>query len=159
MSTAVVTIDLVVPSGYAPEDYAKLFANSGSGDIDWDNPANNRIYDLFPGGAGIYGFGRAPFGHFRFGHGHSMRAAGFGHLPFGKFPFGHGTGWIRITKELTDCGAYKYAFIAYDEHGNEHTGTPGEATISAHFAPDAPTGLKPVSYNKDTDVLVLEELQ
>lgn len=155
--TASITVEFAVPVGYIQGDYAKLFGNSGSGAIDFNNPLDNSIYELFPQGSGLYGFGHAPFGHFRWGHGHSMRTAGFGHLPFGHFPFGHGTAVIRAKVKVTECGAYKFAFGCYDLSGNVHVGTPDEVEVHVHIAPEAPTGLKKLSYDKATDILILEE--
>ena len=63
----------VVPKGYNPGDYAQLHGNGGSGSVDWNNPLTDTVYDLFPNGAGIYGWGHAPWGHFRWGHADSMR--------------------------------------------------------------------------------------
>ncbi len=155
--SAQVTITFAVPPGHLPGDYAKLFGNSGAGDIDYNTPLNNNIYELFPQGAGIYGYGHAPFGHFRYGKGHAMRTAGYGHLPFGHFPFGIGTTIIEATDIVDACGTYKYAFVCYDAAGNEDAGTPEEAEIEIHLAPPAPLfGLEKNSYNKTTDVLVLD---
>lgn len=154
---AKVTIQFVVPVGYQQGDYAQLHGNGGSGDIDWNNPLDDNNYELFPRGAGIFGFGHAPFGHFRFGKGHSMRAAGFGHLPFGHFPFGYGTAAIEAANEVDSCGVdYKYSLACYDSLGNLHVGSPEEETVTVHIAPLAPTGLVINSYNKDTDVLTLD---
>jgi len=150
-----ITIDFVVPVGYQAGDYARLCTNGGSGDIDYDNPLE-AIYDLFPNGAGIYGWGHAPWGHFRWGHAHSMRTAGWGHLPWGRFPWGHGTAVITAQYRADCCGAYKFAFACYDTAGNVHAGTPEEVTVHVHIAPPAPVGLKLYSYNKTTDVLVLD---
>ena len=150
-----ITIQWVVVGGYLPGDYARLHGNSGSGDINWDTPLINNIFELFPRGAGIYGFGLAPWGHFLWGHAFSMRTLGWGHLPWGKFPWGYGTIVIKAIYIATDCGAYKFAFACYDALGNLHEGTPDEVTVHVHIAPPAPTGLKKVSYDKGTDVLVL----
>lgn len=151
-----VTIEYIVPAGYREGDYAKLHGNGGVGSIDWNNPLSEEVFDLFPNGAGLFGFGLAPFGHHRFGHAHSMRAAGFGRLPFGHHPFGHGTATITATYEVEDCGDYKFGFACYDELGNAHEGSPEETELEIHLAPAAPTGLKKNSYDKDTDVLVLD---
>ncbi|RKY04554.1 MAG: hypothetical protein DRP66_11585, partial [Planctomycetota bacterium] len=114
-----ITLQFVVPAGFIKGDYARLYSDAGAGIIDYDTPVDNRLYDLFPAGAGIYGFGHAPFGRFRFGHGHAMRAIGFGRLPFGRFPFGHGSAQITAThKVAAECGDYKYAFRTYDAAGN-----------------------------------------
>ena len=62
---ALVTIQFIVGLGYLRGDYARLHGNGGSGDIDFNTPVNNEVYDLFPDNAGIYGWGHAPWGHFR----------------------------------------------------------------------------------------------
>ena len=152
---AKITISFVVPAGYSPGDYARLCGNGGSGAVDYNNPIDNADYDLFPNGAGIYGFGRAPFGSFRFGRGHSMNALGFGRLPFGRFPFGHGSALITADYRVDQCGDYKFGFACYDSLGNLHAGTPEETTVNVHIAPAAPTGLIKQSYNKTTDILTL----
>ena len=154
--SAVITVDFVVPVGYIEGDYAKLFGNSGSGEIDYETPLDRSIYELFPKGSGLFGYGHAPFGHFRYGHAHSMRTAGYGHLPYGRFPYGHGSAWLRAKVRVTECGAYKFAFSCYDACGNLHVGTPDEVTADVHIAPEAPTRLKKYSYDKDTDILILE---
>ena len=150
-----ITLEHTVPVGYCQGDYAYLHGNAGEGDIDWDTPVSSERFNLFPRGAGVYGFGFAPWGHFRWGRAHSQRAAGWGHLSWGDFPWGHGTGIIRAAYEVSDCGAYKFGFTCYDELGNLHTGTPEEVDVHVHVAPLAPTGLTKESYNKTTDVLVL----
>jgi hypothetical protein len=153
---AIITIRFCVPPGHEAGDYARLHGNGGSGAIDWDNPISNQIFDLFPKGAGIYGYGHAPWGHSRWGHAHSMGTAGWGHMPWGHFPWGHGTAVITAQYRATECGEYKFAFKCYDELGNAHEGTPDEVTVDVHIAPPAPTGLKKVSYDKATDFLILE---
>ena len=152
----IVIIQFVVPVGYMPGDWAQLHGNSGSGSIDWDDPLTNQRFDLYPNGAGIMGFGRAPFGRHRFGRSHAVGVPGFGRLPFGRHPFGHGTTVIEATELITECGDHKYGFACYDPAGNVHVGTPDEVTVEVHTAPPAPTGLVKNSYNKTTDVLVLD---
>lgn len=156
--TALVTIQFVVPAGHREGDYAKLHSNGGSGDIDWNSPVDNNIYPLFPQAKGIAGFGHAPFGNHRFGKAHSTGPLGFGQLPFGNHPFGLGTALVTATDEVTECGSYKYGFACYDEFGNQHEGTPEEAELNIHMAPEAPEGLKKKSYNKTNDVLILETI-
>ncbi|MBW2559427.1 MAG: hypothetical protein JRE40_01090 [Deltaproteobacteria bacterium] len=151
-----ITLQFVVPAGFRKGDYAKLFWDAGGGVIDFDTPVDNRLYELFPSGAGIYGFGHAPFGRFRFGHGHAMRAIGFGHLPFGHFPFAYGSAQITAAHQVSACGTYKYAFKVYDAAGNPQSGDPDEISVTVHTAPAKPTGLKKQSYNNTTDVLTLE---
>ena len=142
--------------GYQPGDYAKLHGNGGSGNIDWNSPLINDIYELFPNRAGIYGWGHAPWGRFRWGHAHSARTPGWGYLPWGHFPWGHGTAVISAIHHVDSCGAYKFGFACYDKFGNVHQGSPEEATVYIHIAPPAPVGLKKNTYNKDTDIMVLD---
>lgn len=156
MSSALVIIKFVVPAGYADGDYALLHSNGGSGEVDWETPASAGQLDLFPNGAGLYGFGKAPFGGHRFGRGHSMGCQGFGHIPFGRGPFGHGTGIVEAEYEADQCGDYLFGLACYDSLGNAHEGEPEEAEVEIHVAPDAPAGLTKNSYDKDTDVLVLD---
>jgi len=145
--TARVTAKFAVGTGHLEGDYAYLHGNGGNGDIDWDNPLNNQLYDLFPLRGGLYGFGHAPFGHHPFGHGFSSQVAGFGHLPFGHYPFGHGTALVEATDEVDDCGHYKYGFSCYDRAGNLHVGDPQVAELHIHIAPPDPLyGLKKISF-------------
>ena len=154
--SAMITIEFVVPAGYQQGDYAQLHGNGGDGNVDWNNPLTDEFNNLFPDGAGVYGWGHAPWGHFRWGHGHSMNCLGWGHLPWGHFPWGHGSGEITAKHQVDSCGTYKFGLACYDELGNPHTGTPEEATVNVHIAPLAPSGLKKNSYDKETDILVLD---
>jgi len=154
--SAIVTIEFIVPAGYRSGDYARLYGNGGSGDINWDTPLSNEVFSLFRQGAGIYGWGSAAWGRFRWGRAHSMRAAGWGLLSWGNFPWGYGAAVIRALHKVNTCGDYKFAFACYDRCGNLHEGTPEEAAVVVHIAPAAPTGLKKNTYNKETDILVLD---
>jgi len=154
--SANITIEFVVPAGHQKGDYARLHGNGGSGDIDWDGPVSGMIYRLFPNGAGIFGWGHAPWGRFRWGHAHSMRCSGWGHAPWGHYPWGHGSALITARYKVDYCGDYKFGFGCYDAAGNLHEGSPEEVTVNVHIAPPAPTGLVKNSYNPETDVLILD---
>ena len=154
--SGLITIEYIVPVGYEQGDYARLHGNDGEGAIDWNNSLSDELFELFPNGAGIFGFGFAPWGHFRWGHAHSMRTAGWGRLPWGRFPWGHGTGIIQAVHQVDECGDYKFGLACYDALGNAHVGTPEEVLVNVHLALPAPTGLKKNSYDKDTDVLILD---
>lgn len=156
--SAKITISFCVPAGYQPGDYAHLHGDDASGVIDWDTPLDNTIYDLFPNGSGIFGFGLQPFGQTPFGLPWAARVAGYGLLPFGLYPFGLGTAVIVATHVVDVCGSYKFAFACYDSIGNLHEGALEEISVVVHTAPPAPTGLRKVSYDPDTDILVLEAL-
>jgi len=154
--SGLITIQFAVPVGYEDGDYARLHGDGASGTIDWNNPINNNIYPLFPDGAGIFGWGRCPWGHFPWSRAHSLRADGWAHLPWGRFPWGHGTAIITAVYEVDVCGKYKFGFACYDKLGNIHEGTPEQVEVDVHVAPPAPSGLKKNSYNKDTDILILD---
>lgn len=153
---ALITIDFVVPVGHERGDYAKLHGNNGEGALDWGSPLSNEVFNLFPRGAGIYGWGGAPWGEFRWGHAHSMRTPGWGQLPWGRAPWGYGTSVIQARHSVNSCGDYKFGFACYDALGNLHEGSPEEAGVEIHIAPSAPAGLRKNSYNKETDVLLLD---
>lgn len=154
--SAVITIQFIVPTGYAEGDYAQLHGNGGSGAIDWETPLSAELYDLFAGGAGIYGWGLAPWGRFRWGRAHVMRTPGWGHLPWGLLPWGHGTTVIQARHTVDSCGDHLFALACYDRSGNIHEGSAQEISVPVHIAPPVPTGLLQSSYNKQTDVLVLD---
>lgn len=151
-----VTVSYQVGSGAEIGSHAKLCGNSGSGDIDYDNPIDRTKRYLFPGVAGIFGFGRAAFGHCRFGKSVAIGVPGFGCQPFGLVPFGYGTVTLSAIDIIAGgCSTRKYAFALYDSLGNINTGSPDEDTIEIHSAPDEPTRLTKTSYSPSTDILVL----
>jgi len=153
---AKITILWAIPAGYQPGDYARLYGNGGSGDINYDTPLTNERFELFQDGGGLLGWGHLPWGHFPWGHGQASRCPGWGHLPWGHFPWGHGTTLIKAEITVAQCGEYKFAFKTFDKSGNVGSGTPEELTASIHLAPPAPSGLKKISYDKDTKILILE---
>lgn len=155
--SAKITVQFAVPVGYRKGDYCLLYGNDGlGGDVDFDNPLVDSYYDLFPNGAGIYGFGLAPFGHHRFGRGYSMQCDGFGSLPFGRHPFGHGTGIVQADCEVESCGRYKFGVKCFDRLGNPHTDTPVEVDLELHIAPPPVVGLKKNSYIPDSSIIFVE---
>lgn len=156
MSRARITIDAVVPAGFAPGDYALLYGSGGAGEIDHNSPLDTIKYLFFPNGSGLYGFGHAPFGRFRFGRSQARGARGWSRLPFGRFPWGHGAAWIRVSREVAFCGRHKFALASFDALGNRQAASPGEVTLNIHIPPDAPTPLKSKSYDAGTDILLLE---
>lgn len=154
--SAKITIIWAVPIGYDNGDYARLCGNGGAGDIDYDNFLNNERFDLFQDGGGIYGWYHQPWYKFSWNHGWSTKTPGWYHQPWGRFPWYYGTTVIAVDYTVLTCGEYKFAFKLFDALGNAHSGTPQEATAIIHIAPPAPTGLKKKSYNKNTDVLILD---
>lgn len=154
--SAIITIQFTVGPDYRPGDYAHLHGNSGSGAIDWETPLTREVLDLFPDGAGLAGYGHAPYGHYPYGHASAMDTPGYGHCPYGHYPFGHGAVTIEANIEVASCGSYIFGFAVYDTAGNAHSGTPEETTVEVHTAGAAPSGLKFNSYNKTTDVLILD---
>jgi len=154
--SAKITILWAVPSGYQPGDYARLYGNGGSGDIDYDNPITNNTFQLYPNNGGLLGWYHLPWYHFPWYHGAASRCNGWYHLPWYHFPWYHGTTVLAIERTVEFCGNYKFAFKISDKLGNEDVGTPEILTATIHVAPPAPTGLKKGTYDKDADVLILE---
>jgi hypothetical protein len=119
MSRAVVTITATIPSGYADGDYALLYGNGGSGDIDFNGlPLDSTRLPLFHWGVALTS--------------------------------------LSVTRTETACGVYRYAFLLFDALGNRQVAAPEEDELTIHFAPDIPDGLRPVTYDSETDVLSLE---
>ena len=154
--SAEITITLAVPAGYSKGDYARLCGNGGSGEIDYDNPLTEEIVELFPNGAGIYGWYHTPWYQFSWNHGHAVNCPGWYHQSWNKFPWYYGTAQIEVEYTVEACGEYKFALKAFDSLGNPHTGDPEEESLSIHIAPAAPVGLKKISYDKATDILILD---
>lgn len=149
------SLSFVVPAGVTPGDRARLFANGGKGAIDWNTPVTNESIDLFANGAGLYGFGLAPWGRFAWGRALSIQTQGFGYLPWGFFSWG--LGGVQITRliEVADCGDWLAAFGLYDALGNASSLTPGSAAAAIHIQPAAPEGLKKDAYNPISGELTL----
>jgi len=156
--SAIITISFYVPSGFLPGDYVKLHGNGGEGDINWDMPLIDSPIELFPEGKGILGFGHTPFGNTPFGLAWSVGIPGFGQQPFGAVSFGYGAVQISVIWRVYTEGDYLFGFASYDAAGNKHSGSPEEIPVPVCIAPPAPMGLVRNSYDKDTDVLVLDAL-
>jgi len=62
----------------------------------------------------------------------------------------------KLIEGTTAIGYTDTAWIDTDADGNAHSGTPAEASLTVCIAPNRPTGLTLNSYNKTTDVLVLD---
>ena len=154
--SAEVTIRLTVPAGYSNGDYARLCGNGGSGNIDYDNPLTREKIELFPNGAGIYGWYHTPWHKFPWYHGQSVNCPGWYNQSWYHFPWYHGTAEIEVKYTVESCGEYKFALKAFDSLGNPHVGTPEEESLPIHIAPAAPGGLKKNSYDKATDILILD---
>ncbi|MGD0077029.1 MAG: hypothetical protein ABSB91_00225 [Sedimentisphaerales bacterium] len=155
--SANITLQFVAPFDSQPGDYAELCGNGGAGDIDYEAPLlGGRRFDLCPQGGGVYGWGFAPWGDFPWGDCLAVRCLGWGELPWGFFPWGYGGILIEAIVKVDFCGDYKFAFAAFDSLDNPDVGDPEEITVEVHTAPPTPTGLRKVSYDPDTDILVLE---
>jgi len=154
--SALITVSFTVGFGCAVGDYVQLHGNSGSGAIDWETPLTDHQFDLFPDGAGYYGYGHTPYGRTPYGRGQSIRTPGYGHLPCGHHPYGHGAVVITASTIVTMCGSYIFGFAAFDSAGNAHAGAPGEVTVAVHIAPPPPTPLTFNAYNQTTQNLTLD---
>jgi len=150
-----ITVSFVPGIGYNPGDYAVLYGNGGEGVIDWNTPISEHL-DLFPGGAGIYGWLQTPWLESPWLEPFSMGTAGWLQELWLAGPWLLGFTVISASVKAAACGLYKFAFACYDSLGNQHEGVPEEISVDVHVAPSAPAGLKKHSYNKDADILILD---
>ncbi len=150
-----VTIRWAVADGFVPGDYVELHHNSGSGAVDYDNPADGREIQLFPHGTGNVGYGWGFYGHTRYGHSTSYDCTGYGHLSYGNHNYGHGATLLQVRFVCTVSGTWTFAFVAYDEIDNDDVGTPGEVSVVMCLTPEQPSPLIGTVYNSTTDVLTM----
>jgi hypothetical protein len=156
--SAKITVIFPVRPGYSQGDYAMLYTNGGIGNVDYSEPIDDTAYELFPDGAGIFGYGFGAYGHFPYGRGDVRKTDGYGHLPYGYTPYGFAGVFIPAETIVESCGEYRFGFKVYDSVGNLQIGNQHDAVISVHIAPPQPTGLKKNNYNKDTHILVLNTI-
>jgi len=154
--SANITITWAVPIGYQPGDYAKLYGNGGSSNINYDSPLTIEKFVLFQDGGGIYGWYQMPWYKFPWYQGYATRCLGWYQLPWYKFPWYHGTTLITVRQTVFVCGVYKFALKIFDRLGNENVGETEEVEAVIHIAPPAPTGLTKGTYDKESNILILE---
>jgi len=142
--------------GYQKGDYARLYGNGGSGEIDYDNPLTNEFFDLFLNGVGIYGCYETPCYDTPCYEPWASGGGGCYTQPCYVSPCYYTTTIISVSVDVAFCGDYKFALKVFDKLGNENAGTPEEVEVNVHTAPPPPTGLKKNSYNSTTDILVLD---
>ena len=76
-------------------------------------------------------------------------------MPWGTGAWGTGYTTMTITVGVDVPGYWLFGLMAYDQYGNEHVGTPGQAGIVICLTPVQPTPLTITSYNSTTDLLIL----
>lgn len=150
-----IAIVMPVPITYIPGDYVRLYHNSGSGAIDWDNAADNGRHELYEDDAGVFGWGHFGWGHGPWGHAEVRNVPGWGHFAWGHGAWGHGSGRVTIDMEVEQPGNWIFGLAAYDAAGNAHVGTPDEESIALDLTPQTLAPLQRVSYDSGTNVLTL----
>jgi hypothetical protein len=78
---------------------------------------NGQPIEWFPGGAGKWGAGLAPFGFGGFGYDGSL-AAGLGRGAFGLGAFGFDAEWAEWLSDPLPPGTCCFAAVSYDSLGN-----------------------------------------
>ena len=121
-------------SGYADGDYCYAHSNDGAGAIDWDTPHDARKIPLTSPEYTTLGWGRGPWGRGAWGRGYTT---------------------MTVTVAVAIPGYWLFGFMVYDQYGNEHVGTPGQAGVSVCLTPVRPDPLTITSYNSTTDLLIL----
>jgi hypothetical protein len=114
-----------------------LVGDAGTGTLDTATPLSDHL-PIFAGGAGVYGKGGGPKGGGPKGGGFGKRLPGKGGGPKGGGPKGFGCVPVQASVEITECGTYQFALLAYDAAGNCKTDTPDIQTETIHVTPAAP---------------------
>lgn len=153
--SALIKVVFPVADGYSEGDYARLYSNGGSGEVDYSEPIESASFDLFPEGAGVHGWGHQRWYNFPWYHGDKRNLPGWYNMPWYHFPWYHGRVCIVAETEVQECGDYKFGFKLYDQLDNEQVGDQVEVDLAVHIAPPQPDRMTKESYDKDTDILVL----
>ena len=121
-------------SGYVEGDYAVVYANGGSGDIDWDTIHDDREIDLTD---------------------NKWTTLGWGTMPWGTGAWGTGYTEMQILALADAPGLWAFGFKTFGSLDNVNTGTPGEATKYMTPRPKKPGAMAQNSYDSVNDILTL----
>jgi hypothetical protein len=132
----------------------QIYFDNGTGQIDYDNPFEDKSLQIWPSWQDKAGFGMSRFGCVDFGY-DSSAAVGFGKGCFGINEFGIDVDVIQWVSPSLQAGVYKFAIVVYDKNGN--------ASISAETDPITVTpeaepakALQILSFDKQSNELILK---
>jgi len=120
---------------YAVGDYAYLHGNGGAGAVNYTAPLSRGRIDLYPG----------------------RQVMGWCRMPWCAVPWCGGGSYLNVVYAAATPGNWRLALAAWDQAGNAHVGTPAEAALFVSLTPAPPPALNLVSYDPDSDELVLAE--
>lgn len=137
------------------EGSADIYSGSGSGQINYDEPASNHPVIIWPGWQDKCGFGLSKFGISDFGYDGSA-AVGFCRGIFGLGEFGFDTDMINWVSGELSAGEYKFAVKVTDVFGDSDI-EPQESEDIVIIPPaDGADGLEIDSYDIDVNELILK---
>ena len=132
---------------------ARIYFNSGTGEIDYDKMLNDSPIRIWPACQDKAGFGMSTFGASDFGY-DSAAAVGFGRGSFAHGQFGLDADTIEWTSPALYAGSYKFAVKVADEAGNEsNCSETGQVTVLP--APRPAERISISSFDKQANELVL----
>jgi len=132
---------------------AQIYSDKGMGQIDYDNPLEDRPIRIWPAWQDKAGFGLSRFGISDFGF-DSAGAVGCGKGCFGYGQFGLDADTLEWISEPMDAGVYKFAVRISDQAGNESVSSEtGEVTVTPQVRPAERLSVS--SFDKQTNQLVL----
>lgn len=133
---------------------AKIYGDSGQGQIDYDQPVNKLPIRIWAAWQDKAGFGMAGFGNGDFGF-DGAAAVGFGKGNFGHGRFGFDADAVEWMSEVMPAWAYRFGVKVSDERGNEGDTSETSPVVVAPGARPA-DGLRVTSFDGQTGQLVLE---
>jgi len=131
---------------------AQIYFDSGTGDIDYDNPLTSSPIRIWSAWQDKAGFGMSRFGVSDFGY-DSAAAVGFGKGSFGRGEFGLDADTIEWVSEPLQAGVYKFGVKVADKVGNESSSESGQVTVTPAARPAEQVNIS--SFDKQTNQLVL----
>ncbi len=131
----------------------QIYSDSGTGNIDYDNPLGVEPIRVWPSPYDKAGFGTSCFGEGDFGF-DSAAAVGFGRGDFGFGQFGLDADSLEWISKPLSKGVYRFAAKVIDKDGNESDAVETESITVIPAARPA-TALTVLSFDKQTNKLVL----
>ncbi len=132
---------------------AQFYFDSGTGQIDYDNPLNDSPVRIWPAWQDKAGFGMSSFGRSDFGY-DSSSAVGFGKGSFGHGQFGLGADTFEWISPQLSAGVYKFAVKVTDEAGNQ-SGSSESEPVTVTPLPKPAEQVSISSFDKQMNQLVL----
>ena len=134
---------------------ANVYWNSGSDEIDYDNPLV--VQDIWHGAAEKWGWGLDAFGKGDFGYS-GTGAIGWERGSFGLGEFGFDADKVQFQSDSLALGRYKFAVRLSDGLGNLDEGEITTLTLSIDPIPASPN-VSIEGYDDESDELVLNVVE